>query len=96
MTVPDQHTAYVAEEHGVDLALRFHLTTRVFPYWSERDVEIALPALNAALDAANEHDWDRDITWTYTRGHETTTMTAHRIIEGLNLWALLSDDDEEV
>jgi hypothetical protein len=45
MTSPDQHTGEVLTMTDLDTASRFHLTSRVFPYWSNEHVTIALPAL---------------------------------------------------
>jgi hypothetical protein len=91
MTSPDQHSTYVAEEYGREAALRFHLSTRVFPYWTHGQITFALPKLNEVLA---DGDWDETVEWTYQDG-STRTFPARDIVEGLTLWGLEEFEEEE-
>ena len=93
MSSPDQHTAYVRDEVGLETAIRFHLTSRVFPYWTNEQVNIALPALRLAIEEAGFGNWDGVIEWTYPGDGTIEQVTVGELFEGLNLWGL-EDSDE--
>ena len=87
----DAHTStLLGEGMGIDQALGFHLTCRVFPDRSE----MYGPAL-AAIKAVNAGHPERRIslkgicTW---RGNKTAPAEA--IVEHLNLWCFLNDAGE--
>jgi hypothetical protein len=87
MSSPDQHTGYVSEQYGVDVALRFHLSSRVFPYWTQDQITVALPALRRAVKKAARGEWNSSIRWLYQDG-TSELVTVSALFEGLNLWGL--------
>jgi hypothetical protein len=87
MSSPDQHTEYVASEYGLDTAIRFHLSSRVFPYWDQQQITYALPALRRAIAKASKGQWDAKVRWLYQDG-TSRAVTVRDLFEGLNLWGL--------
>ncbi len=95
MSSPDMHTnTLLAEGVAIDLALRFHLESRVFPYWSDEHVTVALPALRRAIAKARRGDWDARVRWTYSGDSTTALVSVRALFEGLNLWGFEVTDEE--
>lgn len=91
----DQHTAYVAEVTGsLDFALRYHLTSRVFPAWPNDHVDRAMPALKRAVRNAARGDYERGVTWVFPGDGMKTRMTTLQIIRGLNLDVIVGAYEE--
>jgi hypothetical protein len=96
MSSPDTHTNTLLDEgYDVDVALRFHLSSRVFPYWSQEHITAALPALRTAIQLAREGLWDVKTFWTYPGDGTRGEVTARELFEGLNLWGFEGSEEEE-
>ena len=102
MSVPDNHTSDVLALTGDrDLALAFHLTSRVFPPVPQDKLDAMSRMCAQAIDAFEsdylEFPFDgalialpEGVTF---RGR--TQVAPYDIVEGFNLWAFLSEEDDE-
>ena len=76
------------EVADTDVALTWHLESNHFPPVDLR----FLPTAKAAIEAANEGDWDRVIP--FPEGAVKKSDAAHAIVDGLHLGSFVTYEDD--